>query len=51
MQRLFTFSRAVYKYIRHLDSCEYSDNSDSRDRIDSRQEQTCLQDFPAIGTI
>ena len=41
-QIYFNCSRAVWKYIRHLDSCDISDNSDSSD---STQEQTCLQDF------
>ena len=38
-------SRAVGKYIWHLDSCDISDNSDisgSSDQSDSIQEQTCL---------
>ena len=38
-------SRVVYKYIRHLNSFDISDNSDSSD---SRQEQTCLQQFATV---
>ena len=33
---------AVWKYKHHLDSYYISVNSDSRDRRDHRQEQTCL---------
>ena len=42
------------KYIRQLDSCGVSYNSDrsetndSNDSIDSKQEQTCLQDFGTV---
>ena len=39
------FNRALWKYIRHLDSCDITDNSDSSD---SRQKQTCLQDFETV---
>ena len=39
------YSRAVWKYIRHLDSCDISGN---RDSSGSRQEQTCLQDFATV---
>ena len=38
-------NRAVWKYKRHLDSCDISDNSDSSNSSDSsdiRQEQTSL---------
>ena len=35
-------SKAVIKFIRHLDSCDISDKSDSRD---SRQGQTCMKHF------
>ena len=36
-------SRAVWKYRRHLDSCDISYKSDGSDSSASRQEQTCLQ--------
>ena len=39
---VFNCSRAVWKYRRHIDSCDSSDNNDSSD---SRQEQTRLKDF------
>ena len=39
-------SRAEWKYIRHLDSCDISDNIDSSD---SRQEQTFLQDMATVA--
>ena len=38
-------SRAVWKYIWHLDTFDIIDNSDS---IDSRQEQTCLQNLATV---
>ena len=42
------WSRAAGNYIRHLDSCDISDNSERSDSSDSRQEQTCLQDFTTV---
>ena len=42
-------NRAVFGYIRYLDSCDISDNSDNSDSSDSRQEQTCLHDFARVG--
>ena len=39
------YSRAVWKYIRHLDRCDISGN---RDSSGSRQEQIYLQDFATV---
>ena len=39
---VFNCSRGVWKYIRHLDSFDFIDNSDNSF---SRQEPTSLQDF------
>ena len=44
-------SRAVWKYMWHLDSCDINDNSDYSDSSDSRQEWTCLQDFATVCII
>ena len=41
--------RSVGKHRKHIDSCDTSYDSDSSDRSDSRQEQTCLQDFDIIS--
>ena len=48
---IFNCSRAVLKYIWHLDSYDISDNRDSSESSnssDSREEQTCLQDFATV---
>ena len=47
-------SEAVYRTapatpgLLNIDSCDISDNSDSNNSSDSRQEQTCFQDFVIV---
>ena len=41
-------STAIWKHSRHLFSCDISDNIDTTDNTDSREELPCLQYFAMV---